>query len=305
MNMKKISIKTAAMIFSFAAAASMTAASVGAANYGGGTVNNSKPDTSVHGGSSNIKNNAEDKLPEASPVILTAETVTSAIEAAIASGNGTATVQMSANSSGSVTIREDTVAAIVSGGIPVTIQVAPASGGSLGYSMVIDPAMITGINGSLNVGLNITKMDQMVTVNGGAYVPTNAVVITPWGSGSFGVTLQVRLKPSSLNGISKSKIKLFRISKNGTVTRVDDDAITVNSDGSVTVLIDSGDSLVISDKDLVKANQKALKIKSENNNGTKAQTKTSKAHKAAALGAADLAALSAAGIISQKKKKKK
>lgn len=330
MNMKKMSSKTAAILLTFAAAASMSAVTVGAADYGA-PPDYAQPDTSAYtpgsaGGSSTAGSSTETTATDtedeedaeeeettaetvSAPVILTSEVVTSAIEDAIASGESSVTIEMSANSSGNVTVQENTVAAIAASGVAVTIEVTPAEEGNLPYSVTIDPDMITDVSGNLNIGLDISKTDEMKTVKGGAYVPTNTVVITPSGDGDFGATLQVTLPSSALKGMKKSKVKLYAVDKNGNVTKIDDDAIILNDDGSVTVLIDNGDSqLVISDKNLVKANEKVKKLKEEKeekSSKTSKTAKSSKAQSAAALGTADLAALSAVGVITQKKKKKK
>ena len=319
MRMKKISVKAAAAAIACAAAVSVTAFSAGAANYPNDPKYN-PPDTTVYGppshdgnpgGSSNSNSNSNSgttpsgtaAAPAASPSVLTSTAVTNAINNAAASGSSKANISMASNSSGSVTLREDTVAAIAKGKVEVDIQVKPCKDSLKPYTVGISPDMITDVNGAVNVGMLIEKTSELRTVNG-VYVPTGAVIIKPVKKGRFGMTLKVTLSAEQFKDMSYDK-HLYAVYSNGSVVRISDDAIVFNNDGTVTVKIDNGDaSLVISDKDIEKADRKAKNMlntgsadkKALGSNGVKS---------AAVLGTADLAALSAAGIISQKKKKKK
>lgn len=254
MNRKVFAAATALTL-----AASALALSVSAINYGDDP-DYPNPDTGSYsgGGSYSAKHNPSKKTEEgkSEASILTADTVGDAITNV--EGNKI-TVEMAKDKNGNLTLMEDTIAAIAGSNVEVTVDVQPDSKGDLGYSVGIDPAKVKDIKGSVNIGMKVYKVKKMSSVDD-IKVPSNAVIIKPKASGDFGVTLKVTVPKSAFEGMTASKIRPYAISgtgKNKKVVMLPDDAYTVNDDGSITILIDSGDATIaFSDKDIAKAAEK-------------------------------------------------
>lgn len=256
--------KAAASVLALTVAASLTAILAGAMNYESPPNYNNPPVGSYSGGpvinshSNNQNNNnanaGKDENTEAS--ILTAETVSGAI----ASGAGNnVTVGLTEDNHGNVTLMEDTIAAIANGATEVVIEVTPSSENEIAYTVGIDPQSITDVNGSLNIGMTIIKPSKMSSVNG-VRIPSNSVVIKPKAKGDFGVTLRVNVPSSAFSGMKDENVRPYAISGTGKkkkVVQLPEDSYFVNTDGSVTVLLENGNAtIVFSDKNIAKAAKK-------------------------------------------------
>ena len=262
--------KAAASVISLTVAASLAAVLAGANNYYGDPNYANAPSGAYSGGSgpvinshstgnsnSNANAGAEEKTEETTEAsILTAATVSDAIENV--SGDNV-TVDLTEDKNGNVTIMEDTIAAIANGATEIIIEVTPSSADEISYTVAIDPQSITDINGSLNIGMEITKPSKTTSVNG-VKVPSNSVVITPKAKGNFGVTLSVTVSKDALGGMKATIVRPYAISGTGKkkkVVQLPKDSYRVNSDGSITVFIENGDaSIVFSDKNIAKAAKK-------------------------------------------------
>lgn len=328
MNFKKFSGRVTAVAATMAVVASMSVISASAADYGT-TPSYSAPDTSLVGtgvtvtpttyqvssddvvsGSGNVRSvetpstaeSTTDKedtsstaVSSSNATILTSESVSTAINDAANSGEGEAVIEMASDKKGGVTLKEDTLAAIANSDVVVTIVTASSSG--IEYAISIDPAEIANVDGSVNVGMNIEKPSKNAKVDG-VPVPKNSLVIAPKAKGGLGMNVAVTLPASALNGMKANKVAVFAVDKNGNVVKLED-AIVFNDDGSFTINVDGSVDLIISDKDIVKA---AAKTSNKSTKATGARPGTGKG--VAALGLIDASAISAAAILSKKKKKK-
>jgi hypothetical protein len=109
-----------------------------------------------------------------------------------------------------------------------------------GLTVTIDPEKITDIPESfnLNVGLQVTAT-ACETLN----LPANSIVITPAEHGEFGFELSITIPEEKLQGLPANGIRLFHIDEDGKVsTKGRSDR---NSDGSMTITIDSASRYVI------------------------------------------------------------
>lgn len=304
MNIKKLGTKAVASVLTVATVASMAAISAGAADYGEDP-HYSIPDNSSYTtpviaaetANEAAEGTVEEKNEAADASILTEETIAEAVAQAILSGEDI-TVEMATDKKGNLTLMEDTIAKLVEGGIPVTLKVDAVKKGEMDYEVTIDPKDIKDV-GAMNLGMSIKKTSKVSSVNG-VKVPTGAVVIKPKAKGDLGATVKVTVPKDAIAGMKVENVRLYAVSPDGSVVKLPDNAIKINPDGSVEILVDTGDlDLVISDKDVAKAAKKHGKSK-----GTKSSARTVNTKSAAVLGMIDLSAISAAAIVAKKKKKK-
>ena len=252
MNEKRVR-KAAASVLALTMAASLTAVFVGANNYY--KPPNYQP-VSAGGSYSAPKNPQYKKEQKTTASILTAKTVVDAIKNA----NGKqAVVDLSKDNKGNVTVMEDAVAAIAKGDTDVAVRVSEYIGEESLYTVELAPGRINHIDGALNIGMNFVITKKMSRVNG-IKVPSNTVVLSPKAKGEYGTTLKVTVSNKAFTKMKASKIRPYAIygsGDNATVVRLADDEFVLNDDGSISILIDTGDAVIVySDKDIVKANKK-------------------------------------------------
>ena len=200
-------------------------------------------------------------------------------------------------SGANISLNADSVAAIANAEAPITFSAGK-------YSVTIDPSTVFDVK-DINIAMALYVGENSTNVNG-VSVPAGSVVISPRQKGDFGMTMKVRIPSSQLKGVDLKKANLYFISENGVVTKVDD-ALTVNTNGSVAVSLTHGAMFVISDKDLLR------QLPTENveafdgmltNETTEIISSESSSADGIVLGAAVLAAVSAAVLAAAAKKKR-
>lgn len=235
MNEKRVR-KAAASVLALTMAASLTAVFVGANDYHD---NPNYPPASAGGSYSAPKNPKYKKDQNTKASILTADTVKDAIKNAKA---GEAVISLSEDNKGNVTLMEDALAAIAKGKTEVAINV-----GGKNYSVAIDPELIDNIDGSLNVGMDVDIVDEGTSVDG-VKVPAKVVVVKPKSKVKFGATLKVTVAKEAFDGMDVSKVRPYVISgkgKNKKVVPLGKDEYVVNTDGSISVLLDTGNVTIV------------------------------------------------------------
>ena len=200
-------------------------------------------------------------------------------------------------SGANISLNADSVAAIANAEAPITFSAGK-------YSVTIDPSTVFDVK-DINIAMALYVGENSTNVNG-VSVPAGSVVISPRQKGDFGMTMKVRIPSSQLKGVDLKKANLYFISENGVVTKVDD-ALTVNTNGSVAVSLTHGAMFVISDKDLLR------QLPTENveafdgmltNETTEIISSEYSSADGIVLGAAVLAAVSAAVLAAAAKKKR-
>lgn len=240
MNEKRVR-KAAASVLALTMAASLTAVFVGANNYY--KPPNYQP-VSAGGSYSAPKNPKYKKDQNTKASILTADTVKDAIKNAKA---GEAVISLSEDNKGNVTLMEDALAAIAKGKTEVAINVGGKNGKKSLYSVAIDPELIDNIDGSLNVGMDVDIVDEGTSVDG-VKVPAKVVVVKPKSKVKFGATLKVTVPKEAFDGMDVSKVRPYVISgkgKNKKVVPLGKDEYVVNTDGSISVLLDTGNVTIV------------------------------------------------------------
>lgn len=170
----------------------------------------------------------------------------STVEEAIENGGE---VKLSVNDNGDAVVQEAAIAAIAKGDKPVTFDVDTDEG--VDYSITIDPKSITDAK-AINLGMVISVEPNSTEVEG-ADVTSGAILIYPAQKGDFGMTLNITIPASALEGINIENCQLYYVSDDGEVSLVED-AITVSDDGSsITVSISHASYYVVTDIDLEKA----------------------------------------------------
>lgn len=253
--------KAAASVLALAMAASLTAVLAGANDYPDNPHYPEAPSGSYSAPKNKIKETkaedeseaVEEQNEETEASILTADTVKDALENA---DSGEVAIGLAEDDKGNVTLMEDTIAAIAKSGTEVTIVVSPKSENEIAYSVSIDPNMINDINGSLNIGMDVIKLEKKSLVSG-VKVPADAVVIKTKAKGDFGATLKVTVPKSAFSKMNAAQVRPYAISgkgENKKVVQLPDDAYVINADGSVTILIDDGNAIIVfSDTDIANA----------------------------------------------------
>jgi len=200
-------------------------------------------------------------------------------------------------SGATISLNADAVASIINAGKSVTFSAGK-------YSVTIDPSTVFDVK-DVNIAMALYVGEKNTNVNG-VSVPAGSMVISPRQKGDFGMTMDVRIPSSQLKGLDLKKANLYFISENGTVTKVDN-ALTVGKNGSATVSLTHGAMYVISDKDLLRQlpieNVEAFDGMLTNETTEIIDSETSSAD-GIVLGAAALAAVSAAVLAVSAKKKR-
>jgi len=169
----------------------------------------------------------------------------STVEEAIKNGGE---VKLSVNDNGDAVVQEAAIAAIAKGDKPVTFDVDTDEG--VDYSITIDPKSITDAK-AINLAMVINVEPSSTEVEG-ADVTSGAILIYPAQKGDFGMTLNITIPASALEGINIENCQLYYVSDDGEVSLVED-AISDNGDGSITVSISHASYYVVTDVDLEKA----------------------------------------------------
>ena len=116
------------------------------------------------------------------------------------------------------------------------------------YTVYIIPDNITDAR-SINVAMNVEPATTSTDLNGVA-VPAGSVIIEPFQKGEFGAALDVNIPAESLGDIDPAAAKLYYISDSGEI-ELQEGAIKVNEDGSVTITLTHASAYVITDEDLI------------------------------------------------------
>ena len=116
------------------------------------------------------------------------------------------------------------------------------------YTVYIIPDNITDAR-SINVAMNVEPATTSTDLNGVA-VPAGSVIIEPFQKGEFGAALDVSIPAESLGDIDPAAAKLYYISDSGEI-ELQEGAIKVNEDGSVTITLTHASAYVITDEDLI------------------------------------------------------
>lgn len=182
------------------------------------------------------------------PAVLTDSDIANALAAAELNGSDEVVIPMEEDSRGNVSVQEAAIAEIAGSDVAVTVEITSESGND--YSITIDPSSITEVK-AVNLAMQITvDTDEGMTVSGGYEVPAGSIVIAPAQKGDFGMTLQVNIPAVDVEYMDKSVLSLYYIADDGSVTKMPDSALRVNSDGSITVSISHASQYVVSDTDL-------------------------------------------------------
>ncbi len=251
--MRKLNGKLIVCALVSAAVASVSAVSAGAISYGPGIAPTTPtPSTSTITGttttdtSGNTQTTPAGTTEEAPATVLTDTAVEDAISEAAKSGDDEVTLYMT-ESSGSATVQESAIAEIAKGDVVVTVEIESDDG--IDYAITIDPELITDAK-AINLAMDISVSSDEGTTVSGVEVPANSIVIAPAQKGDFGMTLQVTIPADALEDVDLDAVALYYIADDGSVTKMPDDALQINSDGSVTVAISHASQYVISDVDL-------------------------------------------------------
>ena len=198
--------------------------------------------------------------------VLTDSDISGARADAAESGSSEVVFGMTETASG-VQVQESAIAEIAGGDVAVTVEVTSESG--TGYSVTIDPALVTEAK-AVNLAMDITTDADEGTKVSGVEVPAGSIVIAPAQKGEFGMTLQISLPALSAGNIDTSAARLYYISDDGDVEKMPENALSFGIDGSVTISISHASEYVISDVDLTLANSSSVSddISADSNPGT-------------------------------------
>lgn len=293
MYVKKLSKKITTVAAVAAVVSSMALSASAAADYGNQPQYANPPILTNNGTPRNVQqppkldgdnNNTENPLETGTGTLISAKEVAELVQQAIASGEDNVEITLTTDAKGNIVIPEEAIAAFKEVGISVTINVVNADGTS--YQVTISPDDVDGVD-KLNLGLKITKLKRTSKLRGDK-LNKNAVVIQPKAKGDFGGTFYVSIPAALLTGMNVDGIKLYQIDSLGNLTEVEDGLYIDEETGNATIALSSGDPLVLSDKNLVKANSDAAK---------------SGARQGKTAGAAALGSLSVAAALTKKKRK--
>lgn len=294
MYVKKLSKKITTVAAVAAVVSSMALSASAAADYGSKPTYSNPPVLENNGTPRNVQqppkldgdnNNTENPLETGTGTLISAKEVAELVQQAIASGEDNVEITLTTDAKGNIVIPEEAIAAFKEVGISVTINVVNADGTS-SYQVTISPDDVDGVD-KLNLGLKITKLKHTSKLRGDK-LNKNAVVIQPKAKGDFGGTFYVTIPAALLTGMNVDGIKLYQIDSLGNLTEVEGGLYIDEETGNATIALSSGDPLILSDKNLLKANSGAAK---------------SGARQGETAGAAALGSLSVAAALTKKKRK--
>lgn len=181
---------------------------------------------------------ADAPVPVVTPTI-----VTEAIDNA---KDGVATVYATESKNGKITVTEETMAKIANGDVVVEIVVESSTG--LDYTVTIDPKTITNAK-AINVAMKIEVTTKGTTINS-VEVPAGSIIIYTGMKYEYGCTLKVFINKNQLKDVATGDAKLYSISADGEVADDITESLTIGSDGSATIVVSHGATLVITSEDL-------------------------------------------------------
>ena len=232
--MKKINKRIATALIA-AAMFAFTSVAASAADYGNTPSYPTPSVPSTPSTEEDVSGSTDDATDDT--VVVTDSEVADAIADA---KDGAATIEASADE---VIVNEAAIGAIAASDVVVTIVTDE-------YEIEIDPSLIETVK-EIDLTMDITVTDDETDVDD-VTVPANAIIIAPAQSGDFGMTVKVTIPAASVEGLDTDNLKLYYISDDGEVELIDSN-VKVNADGSVSVSISHASKYVVTDEDLVSA----------------------------------------------------
>jgi hypothetical protein len=143
--------------------------------------------------------------------------------------------------SGSV-ISEDALQLIRDSGKAIEIELEN------GLVITIDPDKITDNARAIDLNINVEITSQGNQIQG---IPANSIALFPAAQGDFGFEMSFTFSAAQLTqaGLNGNNARLFHVAYNGTVT--EKGRITRNTNGSLTITLDSASHYVISNTNMM------------------------------------------------------
>ena len=242
--MKKFNSKFIASVLMagiIAVSASVSASAIVVDYTGAGEPDTSAPSTIVTRGGKVSGISADAPTPVIAP-----DTVKEAIKGA---ADGKATIYATESKNGKITITEAGMAEIANGDTIVEVVVESTTG--IDYTVIIDPDDIDTVK-AINIAMVVEITNEGTTINGVA-VPAGSLIIKTGMKYDYGCTLKIYLNKNHVEALAKEDAKLYSISGEGSVAKDITEELTVGGDGSVTVTVSHGATLIITTEELGEA----------------------------------------------------
>lgn len=175
--------------------------------------------------------------------VITADILEEAIKDA---KDGKATVYATESKNGKITITSETMGELAKGDTILEVVVESTTG--IDYTIVIDPADIEDVK-AINIAMVIEITNEGTTINGVA-VPAGSLIIKTGMKYDYGCTLRIYIDKKYVNELAKEDSKLYSISAEGGVAKDITEELTVEGDGSVSVVVSHGATLIITKDEL-------------------------------------------------------
>lgn len=163
--------------------------------------------------------------------------------------DGKATVYATESKNGKITITEETMAELAKGDTILEIVVESKDG--IDYTVVIDPKDIKNPK-AVNIAMKIEITNEGTTING-VSIPAGSLIIKTGMKYEYGFTFKVFLNKSSIAKLATDDAKLYSISSEGKVAKDITEDLTIGNDGSATITVTHGATLVITTEELGEA----------------------------------------------------